>query len=217
MNSNVARTILAGALCLMSAAVVSCRAGGSTSASDANDRLRRQVMDLEEKLKVSEGRNQELLVKLEAAGRARESVLPKDVLDAMPRCVGVAIGSLSGYQPARGDHPALIVVDVEPTDAYGRFVQVVGTLAVEARVLAPVGDQGAPERVYSATLAPAQLREAYRAGLMGAHYTVELAAPGWPGAGDLVLRVRFTDALTGQEHVAERTRPGRGPGAEPGR
>ena len=198
----VATMLFAGAVLLPA-----CRAGGEKSVEKANDDLRRTVLDLEGKVAALQGRNAELTAKLEESERARAGALPKDVLEAIPRCVGVSIGGLSGYQPARRDQPAKIVIDLEPTDALGRFVQIVGTLHVEARALGPVGSDAKSGEALEAELGPAQLREAYRGGLLGPRYTVEIPASGvWP-PGDLVMRVRFVDALTGRSHDAELTRP----------
>jgi hypothetical protein len=96
---------------------------------------------------------------------------------------------------------------VVPTDAYGRFVQVVGTLVVEARAVPATGatDAGAP--VLSTTLRPGAVRDAYRSGLTGTHYSVELPLSGPAQAGDVMLRASFTDALTGATHTANLVRP----------
>lgn len=201
-------TLLAGA-----ASLPACRAGGDKSVEKANDDLRRTVLDLEGEVAGLRGRNAELAAKLEECDRARAGTLPKDVLEAIPRCVGVTIGGLSGYQPARRDQPAKIVIDLEPTDALGRFVQIVGTLHVETRALGPVGSEAKEGSVLETELGPTQLRDAYRGGLLGPRYTIEIPAPSVRPPGDLVMRVRFVDALTGRSHEAELTRPLRAAGA----
>ncbi len=206
----VATTILlTGAMVLPA-----CRAGGDKSVEKANDDLRRKVLDLEGEVTALQGRNAELAAKLEEGERARAGTLPKDVLEAIPRCVAVTIGGLSGYQPARRDQPAKIVIDIEPTDALGRFVQIVGTLHLEARALGPVGSGAKDGTALETELGPTQLRDAYRGGLMGPRYTIEIPAPGVRPPGDLVMRVRFVDALTGRSHEAELTRPLRAAAAD---
>jgi len=199
--------VIAAALAAGVAVLVSCRAGGGASVERVNDQLRRKALELEDRVAVLQGENAELAAKLVESERARSGALPKDVLEAIPRCVGVTIGGLSGLQPAKHGSPAMVIVDVEPTDAHGRFVQIVGTLTVEARALPAVGS-GVPEGApITAVLTPAQVREAYRAGVMGPRYTVELPAGEMARRGDLIMRISFSDALTGRVLTAELTRP----------
>jgi len=201
--SSCAILTLACAAPLLSA----CRAGGSMSVERANDELRRRNLELEDRVAALEGTNAELGVKLEESEGARKVALPQDVLEAMPRCVGIQIGSLSGIERARAGRPARAIVDIEPTDARGRFVQIVGTLTVEAVVLPPAGvDNGSVQR-FTAVLSPSQVRDAYRAGLLGTRYSVELPVQNVPVPGDVVLRAQFTDALSGHVFNAELTRP----------
>jgi hypothetical protein len=60
---------------------------------------------------------------------------------------------------------------LEPVDARGRFVQVTGWLEVAITAL-PASGPAVP--IGSVRLGPAEVRDAYRSGFMGTHYTVEV-------------------------------------------
>ncbi len=203
-----------GAAALACAAMTACRAGGGASVEKVNDRLRGQVLDLEARVATLEGLNAELGAKLAESERVRAGALPTDVLESIPRCVGISLGSLSGYEPARRGKPAKLIVDIQPVDAHGRFVQIVGTLTVEARVLPPIGSGEGQGFSARAELRPAEVRDAYRSGLLGPRYTVELVAPEAAPPGTVVMRARFADALAGRVHEAEAIKPL--PGTDPG-
>jgi len=60
---------------------------------------------------------------------------------------------------------------LEPVDGRGRFVQVTGWLEVAIAAL-PASGPAVP--IGSVRLGPAEVRDAYRSGFMGTHYTVEV-------------------------------------------
>lgn len=178
-------------------ACAGCTVGGSSTVAAENDRLRREVMQLNEKVAELEGERTELATKLGATGGG----LSVEAVRAMPVVTDLEIGMLSGFAPSDRVTPATRVdVYVTPRDGRGRFMQAVGTLRVVAT--------GGGGTLASATLTPGELREAYRAGIMGTHYTIEmpLSAPVVRDPGpDLVLHVEFDDAVTGKTHRTERT------------
>lgn len=185
---------------------------GSSRASAENDRLRRANQDLTSQVASLSRERDELRIKLAESARAREAALTPEVLEAIPRCTAIAIDSLSGWTPPSG--PATgVVAYISPADGRGRFVQIVGTLRVDATLVPAMGSSEPPVRLASRTLTPGDLRDAYRSGFMGTGYTVELPlsapvgrTPGTP-AGTLLLRATFADALSGQSLSAERALP----------
>lgn len=206
---------LIGACLLVSAG--GCTAGGSKSASQANDELRRRVMALEDQKKTLEQTNAELLAKVTELSNNRGQALPADVLAAMPRCASISISDLGTWlDPADIAKPAASAhVSVSALDGRGRSMQGVGTLRVEILVLPPgaavVNDAGervakdgaAPLRAAKAELGPAALREAYREGLFGASYVVDMAIEPLAERNAVVLvRATFADAITGATHEA---------------
>lgn len=167
---------------------------GTSSVGRENDRLRRQVRELEREMAVLDDRNRELSTELAAASTAPGS-LPEDIRANTPHVARIAIGGLGHVResPEGGTHT--LVVYVQPTDGLDRFVQLVGRLSVNAAVL----PEGEPARTVGAvTLDPAALRAAYRTGFFGTHYTIEvpLAPTGEATACD--VRVYYTDGRTGE-------------------
>ncbi len=195
--------------------LTACSVGGNQSASEANDLLRREKLALESTITTLTGEKEELRVKLAESERARGSNLPAEVLEAVPRCTGITIDSLSGFDPTDPTKPATgATIYINPRDGRGRFVPLVGTLRAAASVLpanldATKGDQATLDRVALAQsrveLSPTKLRDAYRSGLLGTAYAAELKfdASISDRKSKLLLRVEFIDALTGQTHRAE--------------
>ncbi|MCC6677122.1 MAG: hypothetical protein IT436_08255 [Phycisphaerales bacterium] len=197
--------VLAGVLF----ALGGCRIGGNREVEKVNDELRRENLELKQQVEMLSHDRDDLRVKLEGEARARLGALNPEVLAALPVCAGVEIEKLSGLEPADRSAAATgVVVYLRPYDSRDRVVQIVGMLDVEAAWLPGSAGKGeAPRTIARARLEPAQLREAYRSGLMGSGYTVELPleTPIGDRAGTLVIRAEFADALTGKVWKAERT------------
>ncbi len=185
-----------------------CRFGAGRDVEAVNDELRRENLDLKQQVETLTRDRDDLRLKMEGEAQARLGALNPDVLAALPVCTGLEVEKLSGLEPADRSAAATgVVVYLRPYDSRDRVVQIVGTLDVEAAWLPGGAGKGeAPRTIARARLSPAQLREAYRSGLMGSGYTVELPleAPIADRAGTLVIRAEFADALTGQVWKAER-------------
>jgi hypothetical protein len=196
-----------GAGLVLACIVSALPACGTRDFDNENDRLRRLALDQEAQIKALRSERSELLAKLAGAERAREAALDPDVLDAIPRCAGIGLDALSGLQrPREGERGGPKVVGyVDPFDGRQRFVQIVGTLTVDAIIAGPTGD-AAPVVVH-ATLGPAEVRDAYRTSITGYYYLVEVPveAGAVPAGGTVTIRARFVDALTGQSHDAQTT------------
>lgn len=186
-----------------------CRVGAGRNIETVNDELRRENLELKQQVEKLMRERDDLRLKLEDEARARLGTLKPEVLEALPVCAGLEIEKLSGLEPAERSAPATgVVVYLRPFDGRDRVVQIVGTLDVEAAWLAGGAGKGeAPRTIARARLEPAQLREAYRSGLMGSGYTLELPleTPIAERKGTLVIRAEFADALTGKVWKAERT------------
>lgn len=212
-----ARLVVASGAAVLCLALAGCRVGGGQSASDANDELRKKIIDQDKRIVGLEGERDELKVKLAEAQRVREGALPADVLDALPRCTKIEIGTLSGYEPRDPKAPARSVLAyIVPRDGRGRFVQVVGTMKVVALILPATLEQSAaasPEQHVLATaertLTPGEVRDAYRSGITGTHYEIDvpLREPISDRSARVLIRAEFLDALTGQVQKAEWMKP----------
>ena len=146
-----------------------CNIGGNSTVAQENDRLRRQVLDLETKLQSLEGEREELRSKIAELTAAGRSSLSAEIIEAMPRVTKIEIDSLSGFTPTSSAKPGAeatgVVLYLSTRDGKDRFTQAVGTLKVEALGLPrEVGTGAGPMLLGSATLTPTQLRDAYRSG-----------------------------------------------------
>jgi hypothetical protein len=191
-----------------------CSVGGTSTTAAENDRLRREAIELNRQLELRSGEIAELRAKLAESERGRIAAMDPAVLDAIPRVTKVEFGMLAGLATPRGATEPMIVFDFATLDGRGRFTQAVGSVTVDATFIHasdPSAARGSgaseaaisPAVVASRTFTPAQLRGAYRAGLGSAAYVFEVAPSSpIPGAGNLVLRVSFSDAITGETHTA---------------
>lgn len=193
-------------------AVLLCAGGCRGKAKDfenENDALRREVASLTDRLEAAEARNVELEAKFAELRRAADTALGGEALEALPRCAGIALDRYSGWTDTDGDgSPDAIDVYVRPYDGRRRFVQVAGSLTVEATLLpgGAAGGSGEPRLLARRTLGPESLREAYRSSPLGTHYSVRLDSLAVDGSreGSLVIRAELEDAISGLVHRTER-------------
>ncbi len=179
--------------------VAGCRSGGF---ANANDALRARVVELERQVGQLERRKDELAAELAGASAAPDS-LPGEIRANTPRVTTLGIGTRSHVRPVReprgegGVRARRLLVYIEPADGRGRFVQMVGSLTVHVDVLP--GD-AEPVTIGHLDLAPAELRDAYRSGMLGTHYTAEVPLDLSEAAGisRCDVRVVYTDGRTGR-------------------
>lgn len=167
-----------------------------------NDGLRRQVLELRKENEQLRQRETELTFELQQDSR-RPDALPPEIRENTPHVASISIGPRSHVRDQDDDGiPDRILVYVTPADGYGRFIQLVGSLSMHAVILPPDADAITIGRV---TLEPFELRAAYRSGITGTHYTIELPIENLPKPAEstCILRVLFEDGLTGQQRSAE--------------
>lgn len=202
-------------MCLGAVVVVlaGCRTGGETS----GDVLRKQNLELQNQVAQLQKDASELRAKLSELVGAGNSGKSPEVAEATPRVASVEIDFLSGptadsSMPPQSDRNRTVAVYIKPLDGRGRFIQATGKLMVEVSRLTTLvqNDQAAadaPARLLAGrTLEPLQLRDAYRAGFTGTYYAVEIPVPAseLQPPGQLLLRARFSDAITGASFEASR-------------
>lgn len=192
-------------LAVAAAAALAACSQGPHNFENENDRLRRQVLELEEEVESLRAQRGELRSKLAEADRAPGEVLP-EALAALPRVAGINLDRLSGPDDTDSNgSPDRIVVYVKPYDARQRFLQVAGELTIEAFALPP-GTGEEPQRIVTLTLSPEELRDAYRYDFTGQYYSAAIPLENTDLSPDasILLRAAFADALSGQTHTAER-------------
>jgi hypothetical protein len=202
---------------------VAVLAGGCTARAlvpNQNDAYREQIRALESKVAGLERANQELLATL--AARERRDEVPAEVLANAPSAVRLALGWGSGLDrpgsrtgEPNGSTLRSMTLYIEPRDARDRFVQVTGWLDVSVVTLPEGG--AAPVAVGNVQLGPAALRDGFRGGAFGSHYTVTapITLPPGPVAPSLLAQVTFRDGFSGKTLSAALTIPLRGPERSP--
>lgn len=174
------------------------------------DTLREQLAKVTTQRDEAMLRESELQTRLATLERERNGAIDPQALAAVATLARVGISGLTMVRETSADTATLALVIV-PEDGLGRFLQAAGTLQVSVAALAP----GHPPTAAGAlTVTPLALRDCYRAGLMGTHYTVEIPLK-WSGddaqtrgtVRAVSVAIDFTDALSGRSFPAAATIP----------
>ena len=191
-------------LCTILAVVLAAGCAGRGISPEQADQMRRQIQSLEEENRQLLAQRDELRLQLEShAWQDQSSVteLSPEAIEAIPQVVSLRVGRLSHLEDRSGDgRPDLARVYVQPQDGRGRFVQLVGEMTIRLTLL----DASEPVReLGSLRLGPAELRERYRSGVLGTHYSVEcdLQWPQQPTNNQCTVIAQFIDARTGRRLV----------------
>lgn len=174
------------------------RIGGSTELDQVIDELRqdnlalrRQVAELEQTLA---GRQ----AYIEVLGQQLKGSQPVEGAQ-VPKAVSIEFDRFSGAVDTNGDKADdLLRVYVRPRDQRGRFLPVAGSASVQAVAIRQGQD---PLVIASAVLTADQWEDAYRSGVTGTHYTLELPLPEKlpRGVRELTVQVVLIDGATGVE------------------
>jgi len=174
----------------MSAILPGCRVGGYSTPEKENERLRAQVNSLQAQIGSVTSERDELKVKLENATQLGEAA------EALPIAVEIEIDALSALAPVDRSKPATsATIRLTPLDGRHRFVPVTGAVTiriVRESAAPPPATKSAPSTIPPTilgerTITAEQLRDAFRSGVWGSHYSVEvpfsepLARPLTPG------------------------------------
>jgi len=164
-----------------------------------NDRLRADNLELEHEVAALQ---KELARRAEELARAREqagmstSEIAGDY--EVPQLHSLHIDRYSGIiKSTQPGQPDLLRVYLETRDQQRRFIPVAGTADLQAAILTP---GQSPRLVGELTIEPAMLDRAYRDGMFGRHYTLEMPLPRDVDApdGQITVKVTFTQARTGR-------------------
>ena len=115
----------------------------------------------------------------------------------------IRIGRLSHARPGRDDEADALLVYLRPVDELDRFVQLVGMLSVNAAILPEVDPA---VTIGLVQLGPQDLRQAYRSGFAGTHYTVEVPVrtDAIGGHREAVVQVTYVDGRSGVRYTDQR-------------
>ena len=178
---------------------------GTALAPNASDALRAELAIRTQERDEARARASELDAKLLSLTAERNARLDPEVAEAMPALATVALSSLSTARLSAPNKASLALV-IASTDGLGRPLQLTGTVRASVAALVPGRE---PMPAGSVTLGPKALRDCYRSGFMGTHYTVELPVA-WDGAEParaLSVAGEFVDGTTGRRYAFAGTVP----------
>jgi len=218
----VHNSVATGCLLLIAAMLITTLAGCDSNKQflNENDQLRERIAHLEAQLQIASRRAEELDAQLRKLAGEYPAV-SEDVLVNTPQLAEITIGRLSHVRDTDDDGRAdVVMVYVGAVDGRSRPLQIVGEMTVTVRLASRVShantpskqdEQDEPEyepsRILGATsLDPTTLREAYRAGFTGTHYTVEVPIEPFARASNnaIHISVTFLDGYTEKSYTAER-------------
>ena len=200
---------------------------GRVLAPNANDGLRAELVERTEERDAARTRVSELeseVARLSAkvasaasggeeqtgVASAEIAALRQDAAAATPALASISISALSSAKVRssreESSREGLLTLVIVPSDGLGRFHQVAGWLDVSATVLVP---NAPPAPALATRVGPKALRDCYRSGFMGTHYTVEQPIRwGVEGAPRAVsVAIEFVDPATGRRFPATATVP----------
>ena len=173
-------------------------AGCSSRPNQANIELRKERQQMRGRIAELERGNQQLRSQIRAieADRPTTRNVTQDVLEQLYTAGGVRLGRLTGSNDA-GDGLRVFVI---PQDGTGDDMKAVGTVTVEAYDLA-----ASEVRLARWNFEPAAVRSSWLSGFITSGFALNCPWPegSKPADGaDLMIRVTFTDLLTGREFKA---------------
>lgn len=185
------------ALSLALAATMSGCAGRALAPSAA-DAVREELAIRTGERDAARARSAELEAKLEVLAKDRRGSVDPEVAEAMPALASVALSSLSTARLVSPGKAELAVV-LSPADGLGRFIQITGSVRASFSALLPGRDPIAAGKL---AVSPKELRDRYRSGFMGTHYSIEVPiewqGPDAPRA--VAVTGEFVDGLTGRTY-----------------
>jgi hypothetical protein len=180
-----------------------CGRGGRIAAE--NDRLRDEIRSLESQLRDTNARAEELQTQVQSLMTQLQQSTDLPVVQATPMLASLDISKRSHLADTDGDGLAdHLRVYLNPRDGRDRFLQIVGRLDLQIALLQV---QVEPRVLAQASLEAPAVRDAYRSGFAGTHYTFEVPIQpplALPVEASCTIHAQFTDAPSGRVFTADR-------------
>ena len=196
----------------MAAALFCAGCSGRALVPNESDRLREDLVAANDARDRAESRAKELESRLASMARERQGEIDPEVAAALPALASVTLSSKSTARLVASESAAQqggtlsVALIVSPADGLSRFIQITGTLRLTVAALVAGAETVETTTV---TVGPKALRDAYRSGFLGTHYTVDCTVP-WKGDAPpraLSVAGEFTDGLTGRAYPIVGTVP----------
>lgn len=192
---------------LCALALAGCHAAPRNFLND-NDQLRRENLELREKVEQLQKKIDLRLAEIQSLEQRIKTASPPAVAGAkVPQAVKIAMDRYSG--PIDTNHDGIddaVRVYLLTQDGEGRFIPVAGRAVVQVVAIEPGRP---PALLVEKTFEPNELDAAYRSGLTGTHYTLEvpLVLPPPKGLRQATVKATLTDAASGAQLIAEQAFP----------
>jgi hypothetical protein len=190
--------VLILALCCL--ALSAC--GGPKNFTNENDALRRQNLELRDKAAQLQKQIDLRLAEI-ATLRAKNAAATQPALEGadIPRVVKLRPDRYSGAIDTNSDGTDDTVrLYIQTIDQQGRFLPAAGRAVVQVVAITP----GSPPALLAEkAFSPSEFDAAYRTGLTGTHYSLEVPLDTTTPAGSATVKITFTDAATHATLTAE--------------
>jgi hypothetical protein len=194
-RSNRWRASVAVCACVMALTLTACSGSGRAGGfANENDELRRDRMELQEQVDQLET---DLALRVAEIDKLKQQIGTQGTVEGadVPHVVALKFGRYTGGIDTSGDDvDDLIRIYLQTLDQHGRAIPVAGKATVQ---LVSIPEEGDPTVVTSRVFAPGELDAAYRQGLTGTHYTLEVALPDSTPNEALTVKVTLTDSASG--------------------
>lgn len=174
------------------------RIGGTMEADAVINELRQSNLDLQRQVQELQKTLEDRLAHIDTLNQQLKGAQPVAGTD-VPRAVAISFDRFSGAVDTDGDQrDDLLRLYVKPHDQRGRLIPVAGVASIQVVAIRPRQE---PVQVARLEVDAAQWEQAYRSGITGTHYTLELPLPRPLPAkvSELTVQVVVTDGATGAE------------------
>jgi hypothetical protein len=165
----------------------------------SNKRLLQKNNELEVKIKTLETENKQLKQQADTLAN-----LDKDVrIENLYHIQSIYINTPTGIYTKEKDQKPRLIIYFSPLDDAGDSIKASGSLEVE---LWNIGGKQQEALVHKWEIAPNKLKKDWGSALMGSFYRITLDLPeNMPESGDFLIRVSFTDYLSGKVLTARKS------------
>lgn len=177
--------------------------GGPRNFTNENDRLRKENLELKRTVETLQRDLKRRSLQIEQMEQASTRPgLPAEVATVkasdLPKVTDIEFDRFTGsIDTNHDDIDDTLRVYLRTLDQRGRFLPAAGHAILQ---VVNIPSNGSPVEIARQVYPPKDFAEAYRTGIGGTHYTLELALPTNLGKGthQFTVKVTFVDAATGQ-------------------
>ncbi|MDO8303968.1 MAG: bZIP transcription factor [Sedimentisphaerales bacterium] len=165
----------------------------------SNKKLVQEKTEIENKLNALEAENKQLKQQVETLGSLDKNIRMENLYEIQSITV---VGSTGIYTKEKGQKPQLMVY-FAPIDKHGDSIKASGSVEVQ---LWNIADKANEALINQWQVGPGTLKKDWGIALMNSFYRLALDLPdNMPEKGDFVVRISFTDYLSGKVLTARQT------------